>query len=80
MVEDYLFAPSDREMIVHAVLISYDKYGNVIKTTPDIVIPIRRNQTTTIYAPNFTVGRDDDDGDAGLSVDESFDDEVVIII
>ena len=67
-------------MIVHAVLISYDKYGNVIKTTPDIVIPIRRNQTTTIYAPNFTVGRDDDDGDAGLSVDESFDDEVVIII
>ncbi|MGM9833875.1 MAG: DUF6562 domain-containing protein [Candidatus Limisoma sp.] len=78
MVEDYIFAPSSREMILHAMMVSYDRYGNVIKTNPDIVIPVRRNQTTIIYTPNFTVDRDDVNEGSSIGVDEGFDDEIVV--
>ncbi|MGM9815926.1 MAG: DUF6562 domain-containing protein, partial [Lepagella sp.] len=80
MVEDYIFAPSNRDMVVHAYLITYDKFGNIIKASPDFEFPISRNKTTIIYAPTITVGRDDVSGESGFSVDENFEGEITIVI
>lgn len=80
MVMDYLFAPNDREMEVHAILVATDPLGNVINTTPTLTIPLVRDGTTIIYAPTYSVNYADFHGDSGFGVSENFDGEITIIL
>ncbi|MGM9859397.1 MAG: DUF6562 domain-containing protein [Muribaculaceae bacterium] len=80
MVMDYLFAPSDREMEVHAILIATDPVGNILNTTPTINIPLVRDATTIIYMPTYSVNYADIHGESGFGVCEGFEGEITIIL
>lgn len=73
---DYILVDSEDETHVMADFYFLDADGNELSHTTNVDVPLRRNRETVIRG-NFLT---QDIGEGGLSVDEGFDDEYVIVV
>ena len=73
---DYVFTDSEEETHVMADFYFLDAEGNELSHTTNVDVPLLRNRETVIRGHFLT----QDIGAGGLDVDESFDDEYVIVV
>lgn len=80
LVTDYLFANPNRESRIVADFYFYDKSGRCFNQCSGVEIPIFSNRETIVLGDFLTSSPDQKEGDSGVSIDEGFDGEIVVVV